>query len=742
MKKYNYKSFNNYSTKMSRSIVARQPWLRLTCDVNDQFNYEEYEIVLTKDALIIMNAEGQELKEIQKLEIHSVHIKEAVGGASFHVVTDDDEIEVGRFTIPYIDAFQMALPQIQSWILSDDHEFNTEGSLKLEPHVCSKCGKTLKFGRSKCLRCTRKYESLRRMLGYCKPYKKMLMASAGLLLVSVATGLIPPYISKLLIDEISSPSGNFQVLIWIIGTLAAVQIVDTGMQVLRSFIGIRMGSHLIGDIRRDMFHALMRLSMRFFDRRQVSQFIGRINNDTDELKEFLTDGLIQCITQVLTAICIIGLMFSLNASLTFAILIPLPLLVIGFLWIWPRIRMLWYAQWQSSIMVQTIIGQALQGIRVIKAFAQENNEMNRFDVANQNQIKRNISINNMWISITPVFTLFTAMCGTAIWYVGGRYVIEGTMSLGTLTAYTTYLMMFFGPIQWFAQSISLVNRALSASERILEVIDAPIDVPDQTDALVEPFVDGDIRLNQVRYGYEKDHPVIKGIDLHIRSGEMIGLVGRSGAGKSTLIHLLCRFYDPDNGSILLDGHNLKDFKQEDLRKHIGVVFQETFLFDGPISQNIAFGCPDASIEEIIEAARIANAHDFICRLPDGYDTQVGERGHRLSGGEKQRIAIARAVLLNPPILILDEATASVDTHTERQIQIALNRLVQGRTTIAIAHRLSTLRNADRLVVMEQGEIAEVGTHVELIERRGAYFRLVESQKQMNDEVQEEVEEYV
>lgn len=709
-------------------------WLRLSADMDCAIRqFRQYDVVFKASVMEVVDGQGKTIMTFLKKKMIDVSVREALGGASFFIITSDGEWEAARFSLPYIESFRQAVPAIKSWLAEgDEAEYLTFSAQEesTETQKCPQCGKQIFFGKNKCLSCRSKWSMLRRLAAYCTPYRRPMLVSALLLALSVLVEVIPPYLIKMIVDEVAKPSGSASALFALASGLALVQVLSAGMQVIRSYLGVRIGGKLVGEIRRDMFGALMKLSMRFFDHRQVSQFIGRIQDDTDELKEFLTNGIVYLVTQVLLAVCILFMLFHLNWKLAAMILIPTPLLAAGFYWLWKKLSTLWYSQWQSALHVNNVIGEALQGIRVIKAFAQENAEKNRFDRVNDHWINRTISFGNLWLGVTPVFTVLTAVSGIAVWYTGGLSVMSGTMSIGTLTAFTTYLLMFFGPVQATGQLLSWLNRSLGSAERILEIIDAKVDVPDKPDAVELESVSGEIRFHGVRYGYEADRPVLKDIDLSIRPGEMIGLVGRSGAGKTTLINLICRFYDPNAGSVELDGYDLRDIRQESLRKHIGVVLQETFLFDGTIAQNIAYGRPDALPEDMIAAARAANAHDFICRLPEGYDTRVGERGHRLSGGEKQRIAIARALLLDPEILILDEATASVDTETERLIQEALSRLIQGRTTIAIAHRLSTLRHADRLVVLDQGRIVEMGSHEELYAKRTHYYRLVESQKQM------------
>ncbi|WP_068774206.1 ABC transporter ATP-binding protein [Paenibacillus sp. FJAT-26967] len=568
-----------------------------------------------------------------------------------------------------------------------------------------------------------------RLLAYTRPYRGRMAAAALFLLIAVGLELVPPFVTKIIVDEVLQPGGAVQMLTVWAAALLASRLLLTGLQIARGYIGVKVGASMMNDIRRETYEALTEQSLSFYDRRQTAPFIGRLNQDTDAMRQFLTEGVIFVASQVLTVIAIVTMMLSLSWKLTLLVLLPTPLLLIGVWFLWPMVRRLWYKQWRAIQTINTIVGDSLQGIRVVKAFGREKREQARYREANSELMTQTIRMESLWQAAAPLFMLITGIGGVIVWYYGGLQVVDGSLTLGTLMAFTVYLTMFFGPLQWFTQAISWTNRAMSAAERVFEIIDTPREVADLPDAVLPGRIEGSVRIEHVTYGYEKHRPVLKDISLDVKPGEMIGLVGHSGAGKSTLIHLICRFYDPDRGQIRIDGIPLTQLSQESLRAQIGVVLQETFLFDGTIAENIAYAKPEASPIEIIRAAKIANAHDFIVRMSDGYDTRVGERGHRLSGGEKQRVAIARAILHDPRILILDEATASVDTETERLIQEAIARLIKGRTTFAIAHRLSTLRSADRLVVIDKGLMAETGTHQELMQQEGIYYKLVKAQSE-------------
>lgn len=595
---------------------------------------------------------------------------------------------------------------------------------------CEKCGRVLPRRTGVCLACLDKSKVLLRLLNYTRPYWPHALVIVVLMWVSTAINLLPPMLNRYLVDEVLIPK-EARWLPWIVLGLFGARLADIFVGILRGRASAWLGNTISYNIRSEVYTQLQRLSISYYDRQPLGSVVARVTQDANRLERFLLEAANYFLVQFFTLIGIGVILLAMNWRLTLLVLLPAPLVVFGSAYAWRWLRGIYRRFWQKNSAFSGVVNDSLAGIRIIRAFAQEERELERFDRSNHELYQAGLRAGTLEATIFPILSFLTGAGGLLVWYVGGYQVIGEELSLGTLMAFIGYLGMFYGPLQAMSRLSDFASRSFAAAERIFEVLDAKPEVVESPHPKPIGKIKGRVEFVNVTFGYEKHKPVLKDINLTVEPGEMIGLVGHSGAGKSTMINLLCRFYDVDEGQILIDGVDIRDISQRELREQIGVVLQDTFLFNGTIAENIAYAKPNATREEIMRAAMVANAHEFIVKKPDGYDSLVGERGSRLSGGERQRIAIARAVLHDPRILILDEATASVDTQTEEKIQEAISRLVEGRTTFAIAHRLSTLRNADRLFVLEHGRNVELGTHAELLAKRGVYWNLVQTQRKIS-----------
>jgi ATP-binding cassette, subfamily B, bacterial len=579
---------------------------------------------------------------------------------------------------------------------------------------------------------------LLRLVQFARPRAGMITVGFLLTVAGTAASLVPPYLTMPLIDGVLIPYSQGQpydptLVYWLLGGLAvaafAAWLLDWG----KTFVLAWVSERISVDMRNRTYRHLQELSLEFFGGKRTGDLMSRVGSDSDRICNFLSLNLIDFAADVLMITMTSIILLIIEWKLALVALVPFPFILLLVHLVRQRLRRGFRQSGIAWAEMTSVLADTIPGIRVVKAFAQEEREVERFERANARVLATNDRVNVVWAFFGPMVTLLTEIGLLSIYAFGTYLVFQDSIKVGVLVAFIAYISRFYTKIDSLIRMVTAVQRAAASAHRIFEILDKQPSVAEPTDPIHPGRIHGEIEIRNVRFKYGT-REVLHGLNFSIAPGEMIGLVGRSGAGKSTLINLICRFYDVAEGAILVDRHDVRRFPIAEYRQNIGIVLQDPFLFYGTVAENIAYGRPDATRGEIIEAARAARAHEFILRLPDGYDSIVGERGQSLSGGERQRISIARALLIDPRILILDEATSSVDTETEREIQRALENLIEGRTTIAIAHRLSTLRRADRLVVIERGNIVEIGSHDELLERGGTYSRLHQAQVEMAREI--------
>jgi ATP-binding cassette subfamily B protein len=707
-------------------------------------------LVVTPDHLSVAD-EGKVVRSVAWPDVEQIRTSAGIGGGTLQVRTGGDWLDLVRYSNSLATRFHKvsrALEQTRDRLKAGDSvqspfeplDSEDGSTATIDAPRCPSCSLRLSSREDSCPRCMQKGRILRRVGELLAPYTGGALMLCLLTLLGVVAELVPPKLQQYMVDNILSgrPAGGGLVapdfktsLLVVVLALAFSRVLLSVVGVVKGRLATAIGTGLTARLREEMVTKLQNLSIAYYDRHQVGSMISRVAHDSEVLH-----GLMQQLTggfllQIVQLIGVGAMLVWINPKLALFTLIPVPLVILGSWVFWRHVYPRHYRLWDASSKQMAALSGMLSGIRVVKAFAQEPLESERFRSASDHLRQWRLWVEHTNTTYAASMQIVFGLGGLIVWYVGGRDVIGHEMTLGQLIAFLAYLAMFYAPLGALSNFTTWLTSFLSGSQRVLELLDTPVGISEPQRPV--PWTDprGAIRFSNVTFGYDRNQPVLRDVSFEVAPGEMVGIVGRSGSGKTTLVNLLGRFHDVQEGSITVDGIDIRDVSMRDLREKLGIVFQDSFLFRGTIWKNLSYGRPAIGIEEGLAAARAAGAHDFICRQPMAYETLLGEQGAGLSGGEKQRLSIARTLLYDPRILVLDEATSNIDAEAERSIQEALTALIRGRTTIAIAHRLSTLRNADRIIAFDRGRLVEQGTHAELLAADGIYARLVRIQTQVS-----------
>ena len=727
------------STLQSSLLEGERVLAWMQTDLDERLHFGSGGLVVTNRRLFSRASQAEQWVDYAIEPGKALRKRDHAGVGTLELVDEHHRIAGWRYTLGQ-DSSTQRLIESFDLVVSQPGD---AGRLTAPPPRCPKCQAVIPAGKHECPVCAPAPEAppstwvLLRLWRFARPYKLQLFFGFFLTVAATAATLVAPYLTMPLMDNVLIPYQRGvpidpRTVGTYMGGLLCAALLAWGLGWARTYILALVSERIGADLRTQTYEHLLNLSLQYFGGKRTGDLMARIGAETDRICLFLSMHLLDFATDVLMILMTAAILFSIDPWLAVVTLLPLPFIAWMIHTVRDKLRTGFEKVDRIWAEVTSVLADTIPGIRVVKAFAQEQRETERFREANRHNLAVNDRVNRVWSLFTPSVTLLTEIGLLVVWGFGIWQISRNQITVGVLTAFLAYISRFYLRLDSMSRIVSVTQKAAAGAKRIFDILDHVSSVPEPAKPVNLEKVEGRIDIVGAAFRYG-NRAVIRGIDLSIKPGEMIGLVGHSGSGKSTLVNLICRFHDVSDGSIRIDGVDVRSVPVAQFRRHIGLVLQEPFLFFGTIAENIAYGKPDATRAEIVAAARAAHAHDFILRLPHGYDSLVGERGQALSGGERQRISIARALLIDPKILILDEATSSVDTETEKEIQKALDNLVKGRTTIAIAHRLSTLRRADRLVVLDRGQIIEVGDHDSLMSLEGAYFRLYQAQARQEDD---------
>ncbi len=693
-------------------------------DISADGSFADGFLVVT-EAGLMTSCDGKLQLSIPMAELGSLRYEAMVGCAALIYERDGEQYIIARASLRHSERCAEFASSLARYFAGWQERTAGRGKEK----YCDECGSLLIGG--VCPNCSKAHVRLRRFMNLCKPYIFQLILISTLMVGVTLCSLYTQTVNKMLLDDYLKPvSGTVLEALPLFGLLLLLMAVSVGCNIGKNILTVRLGSKMSMDMRSKLFNKIQTLSMSYINHRPTGELMHRIAHDTNVMRMFMERCFGNMFSNLLTMVGAVIYMAIIDWRLMLVTVAFSPIVLIMSRMFHKKIHRMFRAQGQKGDSIKSRLQDVISGIRVVKSFGCETKEAERFNELSDDLARINSRNECFWAIFFPLITLVMGLGAEFATYFGGLKVLDGSFTVGTLTQLIAYAGMFYGPMRWMAHMPRMFMHMINSLDRMYEILDEEPDITD-ADERVEHDIKGEVSFENVTFGYDPGKPVLKNISFSVKQGEMIGIVGASGVGKSTLINLIMRLYDPDYGRITVDGVDLKDIGTEKLHSQIGVVLQETFLFSGTIAANMRYAKPEATVDELMQAAKMANAHDFICNLPDGYDTYLSERGGSVSGGERQRIAIARAILANPRILILDEATSALDTESEELVQQAIERLTEGRTTFAIAHRLSTLRHATRIIVLNKHEVAEVGTHNELMEKKGIYYGLVTAQSRLH-----------